>query len=160
MPEVVRAVRVPPGDRRVAWALTVDGAPVVATVHGLAMPERALVAWSDLERAVWQRPVLTVVELAEALPRVSAAGRTTSLQLADDDGRLPEVVHAGVTSSVAWSTHVRLQPAGGARVVGRRRPGADALDWQVVYDQGTDVADPALRAQAEAVVARSRSAIG
>jgi hypothetical protein len=92
---------------------------------------------------------------------VSGAGRTTVLRLDEDaDGALADAVHAGVTSSVAWSTHVRLQPAGGARVVGRRQPGTDALAWQVVYDAGTDVHDPVVRAQAQAVVDRSRRTIG
>ena len=65
-----------------------------------------------------------------------------------------------MTSSVAWSTHVRLQPAGGVRVVGRRRAGAERLVWQTVFDAGTDVHDPRVRAQADAVVARSQRTIG
>ena len=156
VPDVVRAVPVPPGDRRVAWALTTDGRPVVATERGLVLPSRDLVAWADVERAVWRRPELLVVELAQ----VSGTGRATSVVLADDDGGLPDVVQAGVTSSVAWTTHVRFEPGGGVRVVGRRRPGQDLLDWQVVFDAGTDPADPHARAQAEQVVARARRTVG
>jgi hypothetical protein len=160
VPDAVRAVALPAGDRRLGWALTADGRPVVATSSGLLLPGRDVVAWADVERAAWQRPVLTVVELADRDPRVSGQGRTTTLSLGDDEGGLPDVVHAAVTSSVAWSTHARLEPSGGVRVVGRRRPGAELLDWQAVYDPGTDVHDPRVRAQGDALVRRSSRAIG
>lgn len=147
---------VEPGDRRTAWTLDDAGRPVVATERGLLLPGRERLDWADLERATWQRPVLTVVEAAE----VAGTGRTTSVTLQDDDGGLPDVVRSGVTSSVAWSQHVRLQPTGGARVVGRRRPGEDRFHWQVVYDPGTNPADPQVRAQAEQHVLRVRRTIG
>jgi hypothetical protein len=156
----VRAVALEAGDRRTAWALTTDGSPVVATERGLVLPGCERVDWADVERAGWQRPVLTVVETAVDDPRVAGTGRTTTLTMQDDDGGLPDVVHAGVTSSVAWSSHVRFSPAGGARVVGRRRHDQELFDWQVVYDPGTDVDDPHVRAQAEAVVLRSRRTVG
>jgi hypothetical protein len=156
VPDSVRAVAMEAGDRRVAWTLTADGRPVVATERGLVLPGRERVDWADVERAGWQRPVLTVVESAE----VAGSGRTTTVTLQEPDGGVPDVVHAGVTGSVGWTTHVRLQPAGGARVVGRRRPGLEDLDWQVVYDPGTDLADPQVREQAEAVVLQARRTVG
>lgn len=158
-PDAVRALRVPDGDRRLAWAVTSDGEPVVSTVLGLLMPGRELVAWAEVERATWLRPLLTVVELAPGAAPVSGTGRETVLRL-DDEGSLPDQVRSAVTTSVAWSTHVRLQPAAGARIVARRRPGRDELEWQVVYDPGTDVSDPALRAQAQAVRDRSQRSLG
>lgn len=159
MPDVVRAAGLAAGDRRVAWALTPAGEPVVVTERGLLLPGRPLVPWSSVERAVWKRPVLTVLELQPAAAPVSGAGPTAVLELVEDDGGVPDAVQAGVTGSVAWTTHVRLA-GGGVRVVGRRRPGSDELDWQTVYDPGTDVHDPAVRAQGEALVARSRRTIG
>lgn len=159
VPEAVRAVALEDGDRRTAWALTDAGEPVVATERGLVLPGRERVDWADVERAGWQRPVLTVVESAVPGPLVAGTGRTTAVVL-QDEGTLPDVVHAGVTSSVAWTSHVRLSPSGGARVVGRRRHGQELFDWQVVFDPGTDVSDPRVRAQAEAVVLRARRTVG
>jgi hypothetical protein len=157
VPDEVRAVVLEPGDRRVAWALTDDQQPVVATERGLVLPGRDRLDWADVERAVWQRPLLTVVESAQ----VAGTGRTTSLQLRETgDDRLVDVVRAGVTTSVAWSTHVRLQPAGGVRVVGRRRPGRETFDWQLVYDPGTDLDDPVVRAQAEQAALRAQRTVG
>lgn len=156
----MRAVPLERGDRRTAWALTTDGEPVVATERGLVLPGRERVDWAGIERATWQRPVLTVVESAITEPKVAGTGRRTAVVLQDDDGGLPDVVRSGVTSSVAWSQHVLLQPEGGARVVGRRRPGQDLLDWEVVYDAGTDPADPRLRDQVEQHVLRARRTVG
>ena len=155
VPDVVRAVVLEPGERRVAWALTEQGEPVVATDLGLRAPLAPRLDWPEIERAVWQRPVLTVLEMDER----AGAGRKVELVLADD-GDLPDVVRTQVTASVAWSNHVRLRPAGGVRLVGRRRPGQDLLDWQLVYDPGTDPDDPQLRAQAAALVEDARRTIG
>lgn len=161
VPEAVRALLLPAGERRLGWALTADGAPVVATASHLLLPGREPLPWGAVERAGWQRPVLTVVEVAPGAAPVSGTGPTTVLRLDEEaDGGLADAVHARVTSSVAWSTHVRFPSGGGARVVGRRRSGTDELAWQVVYDAGTDVHDPTVRAQAQAVVERSRRTIG
>lgn len=161
VPDVVRAVPLEPGDRRVAWTLTVDGDALVASENGLQLPGRDRLArhrleWADVERAVWRRPVLTVTEVAA----VAGSGAAHTVTLAEEDGDVPAVVQAKVTSSVAWSSHVRLQPSGGVRVVGRRRPGRDLLEWQLIYDADTDPADPSLRAQAEHVLAGARRTVG
>ncbi len=154
-PEAVTAVALEPGDRRLAWALTTDGSAVVATERGLVLPGQERLLWAQVERAGWQRPRLVVVQVAE----VEGTGPTTELELADE-GDLPDVVHTRVTGSVAWSTHAKLHPAGGVRVVGRRSPGLEVLDWQLVYDRGTDVDDPVVRAQAAELLDGARRAIG
>jgi hypothetical protein len=164
-PDVVRAVQLPPGDRRLAWAVTVDGLPVVAASGGLVLPAGvvgadegeapSVLAWGEVERALWRPPVLTVLQIAP----VEGTGPSARLELVDP-GDLPEVVRARVTTSVAWSGHVRLAPAGGVRVVGRRVPGQDALHWQLVYDKGTDPHDPAVREQAEQAALEARRTIG
>lgn len=155
VPAVVRDVALDPGDRRVAWALTPDGAPVVATELGLHLPGRDRLDWAAVEKAVWRRPVLTVTEVAE----VEGAGAAYDVELAGD-ADLPEAVRTRVTASVAWSSHTRLHPSGGVRVVGRRRPGAEVLSWQLVYDRGTDPDDPLVREQAESLLLASRRTVG
>lgn len=154
-PAQVRAVPLEPGEHRVAWALTPAGEAVVATGAGLHLPGRGLLAWTSVERAVWRRPVLAVREVAE----VEGDGAAYDVELVGD-GDLPEVVRARVTASVVWTSHSRLQPAGGVRVVGRRQPGLEVLAWQLVYDRGTDLQDPLVRAQAEQVLLTARRTVG
>ena len=90
---------------------------------------------------------------------MSGAGRRWRLELSEERD-LPAAVRSAVTASVAWQNHVKLAPAGGVRVVGRRRPGQELLDWQVVYDQGTDGDDPLIRAQTEQILVDARRTIG
>ena len=157
LPDAVRAVPLAAGERRLGWALTTGGDAVLATSAGLRLPGRPPLPWADVERATWRRPVLTVTRVAP----VDGTGQRWQLELAgDDEGDLPDVVRTQVTASVAWSNHVRLTPAGGVRLVGRRRPGQESLDWQLVFDAGTDPDDPQLRAQADALVEDARRTIG
>lgn len=155
MPGAVRAAALEPGERRLAWATTPAGEAVVATDRGLRLPQAGRLDWPDVERASWRRPLLTVVRVSA----VEGAGQREQVELVDDTG-LADVVRAQVTASIAWTDHVRLQPAGGVRVVGRRRPGQELLDWQLVFDAGTDPDDPGLRAQADAVVLAARRTLG
>ena len=155
VPEVVYAVPLEPGERRSAWGLTSEGEPVVATDLGLRLPGAPRFDWHDVEKATWARPVLTVVRVAE----VAGAGERRSVRL-EQEGTLPDAVRSAVTGSVGWSSHYRLRPTGGVRVVGRRRPGQDLLDWQLVYDAGTDPADPLVRVQAEELLLNARRTVG
>ena len=157
-PEVVKAVELDRGERRVAWALTTEGEPVVATDRALRLPDGTTLAWEQIERASFSRPVLTVLELAEV--EGTGAAHQAALDLDGELTDLPETVRARVSASVAWSSHTKLQPAGGVRIVGRRRAGLDALDWQLVFDRGTDPDDPDLRAQAQALLEDARRTIG
>jgi len=155
VPPAVKALELPPGARRLAWALTGQGDPVVATDDALLLPGGVRLPWELVERAGWQRPQLTVLEVAA----VQGTGTRHVLDLVDE-GDLPGIVHARVTSSVAWSTHCRLAPAGGVRLVGRRVAGVETLQWQLVYDRGTDVHDPLVRAQAEELLHGARRTLG
>lgn len=155
VPPAVKALALPPGERRVAWALTTAGEPVVATDAALVLPAGVRLEWYRVERAGWQRPRLTVLEVAG----VEGAGARHELELSDE-GDLPEVVRTRVTASVAWSSHSRLSPRGAVRVVGRRRPGLEVLEWQLVYDPSTDLSDPLVRAQAEELLEGARRSIG
>ena len=155
VPPQVRAVPLPAGERRTAWAVTAAGEPVVATDRTLLLPGGHRLAWEQVERASWRPPHLTVLEVAD----VEGAGAVHDLVL-EDAGDLPAVVRTRVTGSVAWSTHERLSPDGGVRVVGRRVPGEEVLRWQLVFDTGTDTGDPLVRAQAQALLEGARRSIG
>ena len=155
LPDAVRALALLPGERRLAWGTTPGGEVVMATDLALHLPRSGRVEWADVEKVTWRRPQLTVVRVAT----IEGTGPREALELVDDD-RLADVVRSQVTASIGWSDHVRLSPAGGVRVVGRRRPGRELLDWQLVFDAGTDPDDPVLRSQAEAVVDRARRTIG
>ena len=155
LPAVVAAVALDAGERRLAWALTVSGEAVAATDLGLRLPGAARIDWPDVERASWQRPLLTVLRIAT----VARAGERRQVELADGSD-LPEVVRSRVTASISWSAHYRLRPSGGVLVVGRRRPGWELLDWQLVYDPDTDPQDERQRAQAEGLLLYARRTIG
>lgn len=155
LPAAVGDVPLDAGERRLVWALTMTGEAVVATDLGLRLPGGSRIDWPDVERVSWQRPQLIVLGIAP----VAGTGSQQQVELADDGG-LPEVVRSQVTASIGWSRHHRLQPAGGVRIVGRRRPGRELLDWQVVYDPDTDPADAGRREQAEALLLDARRTIG
>jgi hypothetical protein len=152
IPEAVRALRLE--ERRLAWGLTEDGTALVATPSTLYAGDQHL-AWTQVAKVAWAPPVLTVTEVAD----VEDAGLAHRFVLAEDD-RLAEVVRAQVTSSVAWTDVRRLETGGKVRVVARRVPGRDALLWQVVWLDGTDAADPSLRAETDALVLALRGTIG
>jgi hypothetical protein len=151
-PDAVRALRLE--ERRLAWAVTPDGVPLVATASALHVGEERL-PWTRVERVSWQPPSLTLVEVA----RVEGTGPIRTWELATDR-RLAETVRAQVTSSIGWSDRRALEPSGAVRLVGRRTPGTDALEWQTFWEPGTDPDDPALRSQAEQWVDLLRRTIG
>jgi hypothetical protein len=152
VPEAVRALA--PGERRLAWAVADSGEPLVATPAALHVGGRAM-PWSEIARAEFQPPLLTVQEVDE----VDGRGAQHEVALAQDSG-LAQVVRAQVSASVAWTDVRRLDPRGKVRLVARRQPGTDALLWQTVWLEGTDPHDPALRAQADALVAALRGTLG
>jgi hypothetical protein len=160
VPEAVHEVSLEPGERRLAWALRADGGVLVATDLGLWLPPSAggpvvRLDWADVERVSWKRPVLTVLGIAA----ITGTGERRTVEL-QEGGDLPEVVRGLVTASIGWSAHYRLQPRGGVRVVGRRRPGREVLDWQLVYDADTDPGAPGVAEQAEQLRADARRTIG
>jgi len=155
VPEVVRAVDLPEGERRLAWGVTQTGAAVVASPSVLVLPDGTSLPWVHVEKAVYAPPVLTVSEVAE----IEGSGAQHVLRLAQDHD-LAGVVRARVTSSVGWSDRRRLHPRGSVRLVGRRVAGQDALLWQLVFDRDSDPDDPAVRAQAGQLLNEVRRTLG
>jgi hypothetical protein len=141
--------------RRLGWGVTADGLAIVASPECLWIGPDEQLPWNLVEKAGWKPDVLTVHEMAE----VEGTGRSRSWELAEEH-RLAEFVHTQVTASVRWSDVRKLSPDGKVRYVGRRQPDTDLLLWQVVWQEGTDPADPFLRAQVEQTLDGLKKTIG
>ena len=152
VPAEVKAVA--PGERRLAWALADDGTVMVATEAGLWAGSSRL-GWAFVEKVQWQPPVLTVHEVSE----IEGTGGARSWTLTEDV-RLAETIRTCVTSSIAWSDRRALGNGSHVRLVGRRLPGRDPLEWQVVWERAVDRAVVAYAAQAEAWVEELSRTIG
>lgn len=152
VPEAVRVL--PLTERRLAWGVTDEGVPLVATARALHVGD-VQIPWTRVEKASWAPPEMTVREVAVS----EGAGAVHRFVLAEERD-LAGTVRACVTSSVGWSEVRRLEPSGKVRLVARRVPGQDALLWQAVHLEGTDPDDPAVRQQVEAAVDALRAALG
>lgn len=139
-----------------ATAALAGGGHVVVTSLGVWLPEGRRVAWHLVSKATWSGGAIGLVE-ADVLDSVDgvvllADRPVRALRLAEP-GRVPQVVHERVTSSVR-TRHHRDLPGGGAWFVQRKIAGRDGVVLQVRPDPGTDEA--ALR-QVVADVARTLS---
>ncbi len=129
----------------VSWAACRDGGHLVATNHGLWLPERdERLGWHEIHKATWSGRVLSVLpgtlvtaagDAPEAPVDVVADAEPVDCALTEP-GDLPQQVRTRVTRSVAYTAHHEL-PNGGVRVVARRVPGRNGLSWAVRYDPGT-----------------------
>ena len=132
-----------PEERVLAWAeVSPEGAgALVATNHGLWLPDGKQLGWHEIHKAAWSGRELRVTpaEVAEERDEyaVLVDGPVVSFLLLEP-GELPDQVRTRVTRSVAYTSHHPLN-AGGVRVVGRRVPGRNGLNWSVRYDSGTPV---------------------
>ena len=133
-------------ERVVSWATAADGGAVLATPLGLWLPGRpsgSAVApgrQGDLAggRAHGRRgPVTPATACWTELPP-----RSVRIAVPRD---LPQTVRVRVERTIASTRHYPLAAGGGVRVVGRRVPGQDGVGWQLVFDQGVDRDDPAVR---------------
>ena len=152
VPSAVRAVA--SGERRLAWGLASDGTPLVATPAALWAGASRL-GWAYVEKVQWVPPVLTVHEVSQ----IEGTGGARSWTLSAD-ARLAETVRACVTSSIAWSDRRTVGAGAHVRLVGRRLPGRDALEWQIVWERAVDRAVASYAAQAEAWVEELSRTIG
>lgn len=146
LPDDVRAgLPLQPGERVIAFAHERGDGWVVATERALLAGDRRT-EWTDVTHAQWydEEQVLAV----DLLPGGPPSFR---LSLAEP-GRLPETVRERVMASIVLSRRISL-PGGAARVVARRADRSDETVWQVVADEGTDLADPAVRERVDAALA-------
>jgi hypothetical protein len=133
-PPAEAVARLERDERVTAWGRG-DSGVVIATPRGLWPPSGERVGWDEIHKARWDAGVLTVIRGVEVAPGVREDAPPLRYVLAEP-GNLPDEVRTRVTRSVAYSTHHQL-PGGGVRVVGRRVPGRNGLDWAVRYDPGT-----------------------
>jgi hypothetical protein len=130
-----------PDERVVAWAALDGDRALVATNHGLWLPDGKRLGWHEIHKAAWSGRELriTPADLAEDREEyvVLVDGPVASFLLLEP-GEVPDQVRSRVTRSVAYTSHHPLS-AGGVRVVGRRVPGRNGLSWAVRYDAGTPV---------------------
>lgn len=153
--EEAKALGVRPGEKTIGWARLTSGY-AVATDRALYCAQTdGRLPWHAVSKAVWDPPLLslTVVDHAGAV-----VGRP-SLDL-EEPRDLPAAVHDRVTASVIVSEHVDLADGAGALIAARRDSDDDEIRWSIVFDAGLDAADPALRAEADAALARMRGALG
>jgi hypothetical protein len=129
-----------PDERVVAW-VPVDDRALVATNHGLWLPEGKRLGWHEIHKAAWSGRELRITPAEVAEDRhgyaVLVDGAVLTFLLLEP-GELPDQVRTRVTRSVAYTSHHPLT-VGGVRVVGRREPGRNGLSWAVRYDSGTPV---------------------
>jgi hypothetical protein len=148
-------------ERVVAWAGATGDDVVVLTNLGLWLPGAAgRLGWHEIHKATWSGRQLSIVA---ARPVAEAEGYTVmadlpalTLTLLDPD-KVPDQLRARVDKSVAYSSHHELPGGGGVRVVARRVPGADGLNWTVRYDEGTDGDAPEVVSATAELVADARA---
>lgn len=144
------------GEERVLASATVSGSVgggvLVATSYGLWLPEGRRIGWQLVSKATWGGGELTVIE-AEESGTVGAAvllvDRPPRRLPLTEPGRIPEMVHRRVTSSIRARVRVEL-PGGGAWFVRRATPGRDGAQVQVRPDPETD--PEALRRAADGAI--------
>lgn len=157
--------RLRPGERVLAAALatatpgqvdTASDEVVGGTAGSLYLPGGAVLGWNEIDQAVWHfdESRLEVVSLP-----IGGPARSYQIQLAVP-GRLPELVRERVTSSIVVNQHVPLSGRRGAKIIARRVPDTDRLDWIVVYDAGIDGDDPDIKERVRAAVDVLRRDLG
>lgn len=128
---------------------------MIATDRRLLAPGVAEpVAWHHVLRVAWADPELEIRFLAQ-----DGSRQRLVLELAEP-GDLPDHVRERVDSSTLAEQHVWLRSGCGARLVARRDLGSDATHWTVIFDDGVDAGDAALRELADRAVARWRASLG
>lgn len=148
--------RLDPEERALAWAVTPDGAAVVATPRGLWLPGEARLPWHLITHVVWSGSRLTVTAAAEVEPSVLENLPPVTV-LIPEPATVPQTVQQRFYSSRAHSTRHRLSDGSGVIVVARRVPGQDGLTWYAVYDDPGRRHDPAARVEVEQLLAQARS---
>jgi hypothetical protein len=160
LPAAARAaLATEPGERVLSHAAAETGeaadAFVVASDRALYLPGGVRLPWHRVEHARWEDETTLVV---------TGTDGTAHRAEVPEPGLVPETIKERVTWSIVASRHVRLGDRGGVRLVARRVPASPdrewGLEWDLVFDQGLDPADPGLRALAEQALEDVRRNLG
>jgi hypothetical protein len=167
-----RALPLTDGERVLAAALLADrpvgdpGSYLVATDRAMYWPlngsghERT--AWDRMAGASWQDETSTLVFARTDQPPMPFA--------VEDPGLLPETVRERVTASIVVSRHVALRGRQGVRITARRQADGPAmaeadqlvaeLRWELIYDDGVDQTDQAIRDAANTALTAIKHEVG
>jgi hypothetical protein len=160
-PPAEALVRLDPDERVVSWAPASGGA-VLATPLGIWLPGSPdRLPWHLIDKATWRDGILTLIPAEDSGDGVLVERPPRTVRL-DTPRDIPQTVRVRVQKAIAFTRHHPVPGADrrGVRVVGRRVPGRDGVSWQLVFDDGVDRNDPAIRAAADAYVEQARVELG
>lgn len=140
---------IPRGERMLAsGTLADDGTPIAATDRALYLQGERLL-WTMIDRAAWTDPGLEVI---------LADGRELHVDL-DDEGSVPQVVHAQIDASIVAAHQLDLGDGRGVLAVARRAEDGGVV-WRLDAEAGIDLADPSVQRAADAGLAALRESLG
>jgi hypothetical protein len=138
VPPADMIAHVPKDERVVSWADVQGGGAVLASPAGLWWPTAdapRLIGWQHITKATWQDNVLRVIE-AEVVDDLLLVDRPPVAAVLEVPRDLPPVVRKRVEANVVHSELAPV-PGGSARLVARRIPGRDGLQWWARLEDGT-----------------------
>ena len=170
VPEQVRS-RLERGERVLAHAAVAapagavspaDSPPIlVATTRALHLPEGRTVLWQDIDQARWSSDDLRFIEEGHGEHTVRL--RTELTGDAVDYRRMAETVAERVTSTILINHFVAFPTPDspqGFRLVARRAPLGDQVDWRVHLGEGLAPDDPGLSDAVARALALLREQMG
>lgn len=144
------------GEHIIASTTTVDGRQLIATDHAFYPDSETRIRWSEIAKAEWQEPFLTIALLGAA----GSPGERLRFDCQESAQNLAAAVHDRVTASVVITERVELDGTGTALITARRNRDDDTISWTVLFEAGVDPSDPRIRGQAEQALQRLRGSLG
>lgn len=155
LPEEVRRLELPRGERPLAFAVTDAGMPVVGTRTALHLG-RHRIPWEQVHSADWE-PETEQLRISE-IGEFARQRPVHALSLGEPE-RLLDLVRERVTSTMVLQRHVPIHADRGLFVIARRSPAGETT-WYFDFQEGTDPSDPEVRRLAHEAMARIRADLG
>ena len=144
------------GEHFIASTTTVDGRELIATDHAFYLDSETRIRWSEIAKAEWQEPYLTIALLGSG----GSPGERLRFDCQESSQNLAAAVHDRVTASVVVTERVDLDGTGTALITARRNRDDETISWTVLFEAGVDPNDPRIRGQAEQALQRLRASLG